>query len=181
MPAARAVMVVRGALDVVGALRCSLDLAAGDLDAMASLLPEHMRQVRDCAKQAGADESIARDVDVFLAGWSPQHDEFCVYMCSGIERPGAPDGVVHRAYGIVTPPLAEPADLTDEAENVEHLARRVHAAQCAEDGHEYRVGGFCQLTSVYRDRIETRVLGCCAMGASLSSHGDRRTLPGSSR
>lgn len=157
MPAARAVMVVRGVLDVVSGLRCSLDLAGGDLDAMAARIPEHLRHVRDITRRAGGDESLARDVDVFLAGWSPEHDEFCVYMCSGIERPGVPTGIVHRMQGAVTPPLAEPIDLADQTEDVERLARRVHAAQCA-GSYEIQVGGFCQLTSVYRDRIVTRIL-----------------------
>lgn len=156
MPGSAAVLMATGAVYMTVTVGGLLDCKARDLDEMAELLPEMVRVAEtECVKQ-GCGALNQMEGDFYLAGWSPEQEEFACYFMSTIERPNVPTRTVHYVAGAVSPEIRTPVDLADKTLDpaVAGLAimreqRRLHAGV---------VGGFCQLTTVRRDEITTRVL-----------------------
>lgn len=127
-PAHRAIFVARGMQTLGNIMARSMD-GTGDLDAMADALPEHARAAQTQVEQ--------------FPGFGQHWDM---------------DGPQHPAYEVISPlavatPMT-PIELTPDLDPYTDGLAIMRAQREAEP----TIGGFCQLTSVYRDRIETRVL-----------------------
>ncbi len=128
--------------------RATFDDAADDLG---ETLKANAAAQRAVAERNGI--ASAEACEILLAGWSEREGQPVAWFVSEIERPGLAAFTVTRIYGLASPETDIP--LTHDMDPATDGLRIMREQRGCPD---LPVGGFCQITTVYRDRIETRIL-----------------------
>ncbi|NNM71419.1 hypothetical protein [Enterovirga aerilata] len=155
IPQARAVYVGRGQVELTASVFFELNTLSS-VEEIVAALPTLVPTVGD--RLEALAERFAGKVhrsDHTVAGWSEQGQRFVTLMFSTHEIPGVcPAGQLAELQECVITPAVS-VDRLGAMNAIEAglaILRRQHVAEPA------KVGGFAQLTTVYRDRIESRIL-----------------------
>ncbi len=151
----------------------SLQHAFTTFDDAVEGLAEVVEDAVDTYGRALAMCSIGADFDLLVAGWSEARDCGEVYYLSSIDRPGVPAWTVSKCGPVVISPNDDAMtarlqrhgaaldlnrrDPLDVALLIMDEQRKVKGLQGG-DEEVHGVGAFCQVTTVTRDGISSRIL-----------------------
>ena len=133
-------------------------------DAVVEKLPELAPMAREGYLRpsilAGTCPPEGWPVDVALAGWHDGADWPDAYFMTSLARGGHAAWTMEAQHVLVSPPTRLPLDVVTDAScfDVERDGARLVRSQRGPYPGESTIGGFAELTSVYRDRIETKIL-----------------------
>lgn len=159
VPHMRAALCVRGDAGLLGALAIGLFMRAGTFDEAADAMP---RLLSDAFAPAIALGPLPPDAqaELILAGWSEKHDRPECWVTPTHDLYGEAFTLIPFGDGLVQPLAAHDGlwarATTDPTFDVETDGLALLRLQ--RDTPGMQVGGFAQLTSVFRDRIETKIL-----------------------
>jgi len=162
-----AVIAARGQADIRSAISYHAGEQFRSFDALLSGIAHLLRKTRE-GLGVPADASV---LELWLAGWSHEREAMEIWTLSDADRPGVPAFDLHEVIAAINPlddrlmrdietcgldiengaPEALGLEITrmqrDRAWPVAHSGRMVES-----------VGAFVQVTTLHRDRIETRIL-----------------------
>ena len=153
MPHGPAVYLGRGPLDVINAVAVAINLRP-TFDAMSAALATVVKQIH-LAASADNPRGIDLSSDHLIAGWSDELQRFTARFSTTLPRLGHEEYTASELRGMAAPPTS--VDLADDLDPV-HDGLRILREQRGYSERGSTIGGHAQLTSVYRDRIETRIL-----------------------